>query len=139
VTSLTGEKVSLPSITIDSKNPLKVRLLSKLFNWKKGIKEKFKKSFNGIVTDIKIFLLTNILAFGIALFLNKKSLKNEKNYYIASGILTLSIAISVWGYLDQNWFYSFLLNNFTGWAYPVGMGILFSWLLFNYYQHKHAA
>jgi len=139
VTNLTTETGVPSSVVVETKNPLKKRLFQKIFGWKKGIKEKFKKSFNGIVLDVQIFLFSNIFAFGAALYLNRKTEGNDRNYYIASTILTLSIILSIAGYLDQNWFFKFLLNDFAGWGYPAGLILLFGWLLFNYHQSKKSA
>ena len=41
-----------------SKNPLKNKLVEKIFSWKSSIKTYFEKTFDGLILDIRIFLIS---------------------------------------------------------------------------------
>lgn len=115
-----------------SKNLLKNKLITKVYSWKVSLKGYFEKTFNSLVWDIRIFLMSNVIALLIAAFVCFKGKGLGKEALAVSVILTAVVALSALTYLNQNWLYTILLNNYGGYGYPVGILCTSGWLIYEY-------
>lgn len=113
-------------------NPLKKALFQKLFQWKKGIKSHFTSTFNNLITDIRIFLGTNVLALSIALFICLKSENLGGRSMALSIIVTIATGLSAMSYVNENWLLNVLLNSYAGYGYAFGIAFLTGWLFVEY-------
>ncbi len=122
-----------------SKNPLKNLLLEKIFSWKKNLKNYFNKTFDHLVFDIRLFITSNIVALLGAAFACYRQSTLGKDAIAISTILTIAIALSSIGYLDQNWFYSILLNSYAGYGYPLTILSTTAYIYYQYYKNEREA
>ena len=134
--TLSSSETSLIPVEMRSDNPLKNRLMGRIFLWKTSIKEHFENTFGGLVKDIHIFLFTNMMGLAIAAAIGIKSTSLGKSATTVSLILTFTIVISALGYMDKNWFYTILLNNYAGYSYPLGVFVTTLWLCYEYYKDR---
>ena len=118
---------------LKSQNPLKDALIKKVFSWKQNIKEHFNNSFERLVFDIRLFLVSNVIGLLSAALISWHSERLGKHAIAASLILTGVIIMSSISYVNSNWLYDILLNSFAGMAYPVGILLTSGWLFWNYY------
>ena len=121
--------------TIEAKriNPLMKGLLEKITSWKKSVEKYFNETFSDIIFDLTLFSISNIFAFGTALWLlNREGMIDLISYRVASGIITCSVIYASAMYFDQNWFFTVLLKSYFGWGYPVMIIAVFIWLLYRY-------
>ncbi len=139
VESLTLDEAQTTIIPPDlkSNNPLKNALMEKVFSWKSGIKDHFNKTFEGLVTDIRIFIVSNIFALLVAALVCYKQNTLGKESMVVSSILTGVIALSSLSYLDQNWLFTIILNSYSGYSYPVGILMTTLWLYYEYYSRRN--
>ncbi len=123
-----------------SANPLKSALFEKLFQWKQGLKSYFNKTFNGLITDIRLFLGTNVVALLIAAFVCFKSPSLGSRAMALSTIITLATALSAFSYINDSWLFNILLNSYAGYGYAGGIAFLTGWLYLEYAdrQNKNA-
>lgn len=119
-----------------SKNPLTHNLLEKIFTWKSSLKSYFTATFTDLVFDLRIFLFSNALGLLIAAWMIWHLAQLNNNMVVVSIILTISIILSSMSYVDRNWFYTILLKNYAGWAYPMGIISLCTWLCFEYFKEN---
>ncbi|NNF68053.1 MAG: hypothetical protein HKM98_11145 [Gammaproteobacteria bacterium] len=113
-------------------------LAAKFLNWKARIRGYFSQTFESLISDLRLFLFSTAVAFGIAAFLISRAEKPAKKYLVASAILALATVFSALAYVDQNWFFTVLLNSYMGWGYPAGIALMFGWLMYDYYAGKQA-
>src|SRR5690606_14595556 len=116
---------------------LKNALLEKIFAWKKGLKAYFNKTFSRLVLDIRIFLLSNVIALLVAALICYKQAALGKDALVVSAILTAVIAVSALSYLNQNWFFTILLNSYAGYGYIGGILATTAWLYYQYYTERN--
>lgn len=132
-----SESIESPS-PLKSKNPLKNALFKKIFGWKKELKNYFNKAFSGLIIDIRIFIASNVIALVIAAIACYKQAALGRDSLIVSAILTGVIALSTLSYVDQNWFFTILLNNYYGYGYLLGILLTTAWLYFEYHNNRDA-
>jgi len=125
-----GEQPSRESVAA---KPIVENIAAKVISWKQSINRYFNEVFEKIILDLRIFSSTNIVAFIWALWLSAKNgAIDSVPYWIASAILTGSILYSSMMYIDQNWFFTILLDSFMGIAYPIAIAIMFGYILYRY-------
>lgn len=121
-----------------SENPLKQQLLTKIMSWKRSLKAHFEATFDGLLRDIRIFLLTNVLALSAAFFICYKSEALHRKAFAVGAIMTFVITISAVGYLEKNWFYTILLRDYAGYGYPLGIVMGTLWMCYEYLTSEAA-
>jgi hypothetical protein len=109
---------------LTSEKPLNKVLLIMALSWKQNIKAHFDKTFAGLLFDIRLFLLSNVIGLFMAAFIARHNEKLGKHALVGSLILTGVIIFSSFTYINSNWFYNILLGRYTGIAYPVGVFII---------------
>lgn len=129
--AMDDEWVIIPP-TLTSKNPLKNALYEKVFAWKKVLKDQISRSLMGLVRDIRIFLITNVIALLFAAVVTFKNINEKYRPLVLSGSISVSVALSSLFYLDQNWLFNVLLNSYAGFGYSVGIAALSAWLYLEY-------
>jgi len=139
VTQMTQDESEVKDSSYSSGNPLSKALLEKVFGWKKGIKKHIEKAYSNLLTDIRIFCLTNIVGLLLAAIVLYKREVLGKHAVAVSSILTGVIALSALSYLDQNWLFAILLNRYVGYGYPVGIFGTFLWVFLEYHKSKKEA
>lgn len=135
IRSITGSGFAINADSAGSRAGLS-RLADRFLNWKARIQSHFDQTFARLMGDFRLFLATTAIAFALAVFLLMRSDNISRQYFVASAVLALATVYSAFSYIDQNWFFTILLNNYMGWGYPLGLGMLFGWLLFEYYKNK---
>jgi len=141
VSTMTMQKsgpVVLPN-ELTSQNPIKNALIKKTLSWKQSIKAHFDRSFDGLLFDIRLFLLSNIIGLLIAAFIAWQKEKLGKHALVASLILTGVIVFSSFSYINSNWFYNILLNRYAGIAYPLGILTVSFSLYYDYLKTQNKA
>ncbi len=133
--TLDEEKTQVIPPGLSSNNPLKNALIEKIFGWKLSLKRYFQETFSGLVVEIRIFLASNVVALLIAAFVCVKGKMLGRDAIIISTLLTAVIALSALNYVNQNWFYTILLNSYSGYGYIIGILSTTAWL---YYQYLSA-
>lgn len=123
---------------LQSGNPLKNAFLEKIFGWKNDLKTHFNQTFSQLIIDIRIFLISNVMALLIAAFICYKKDQLGKDAFFISKILTVIIAFSSLSYFDQNWFFTILLNRYYGYGYIFGIFITTAWVYYQYQKNKKA-
>lgn len=134
VLEVVDSKVTVPTLITEDMNLASKFLLNKIGSWKSRIASYFAKTFNRLIIDIRIFLASNMIALLIASLVIYGS--ESKARLTVSIILTFVIALSIWAYLSQSWFFNILLNNHMGIAYPVTLMFLWGWLLYDYGKER---
>lgn len=122
---------------LKSSNPLKNAFLNKVFSWKLGIRDHFTKTFEGLERDVRIFIMSNIIALLMAAFVCYKQHSLGRESMVVSSILTGVVALSSLTYLDQNWQVTIILNSYSGYGYPIGILTTTIWLYYEYYKAKN--
>ena len=134
--SETTENAASP---LDVAGVLKKRLIDKTFSWKKEIKEKFNLLIGKIVSDARLFLLSNLLVFAAALFFGLKANAGNKLNYMASAVSSLPVVITVLGFVDRNLLFAFLQNDVGRWSYIASLAGALAWLFYGHYTRKKPA
>lgn len=102
-------------------------------DWKASIQRHFDHTFQRLMVDLRIFFGSNLVAFALAAFLLWRSAELGTGHRVVSATVTLATLFSAVMYIDQNWFFTILLNSYVGWSYPAGTALLCGWLLYEYY------
>ena len=88
---------------------------------------KYMEIVEKLTMDVRIFLWTNSIVFiflFIASFLKPKA---TEHLFLPGILLFLSTAISSYFYIfEQNWFYTILYNNYTGFGYLAYLLVVFT-------------
>jgi len=113
-------------------NPLKAALFEKIFSWKQGLKSYFDKTFSRLITDIRIFLGTNVVALLIAAFICFKAPALGNRAMALSTIVTIATALSAFSYINESWLINIILNSYAGYGYAGGIAFLTGWLYLEY-------
>jgi len=134
VGSITQQDANVSALPSEFKtnNPLKAALFEKVFSWKQSLKSYLDGTFSKLITDIRIFLATNVVALFIAAFVCIRSEKLGGRPMVISSVITIATALSTYGYVNDNWLFNILLNSFAGYGYSAGIVSLSAWLYFEY-------
>jgi len=128
--TLDASKTHIAPPEASDPNPLKKMFLEKIFSWKTSIKAYFKNTFDGLVFDILAFLVSNIIALSIAAFISYNNQLLGRETIIVNTILTSVVALSSLLYINQDWFFTILLNSYTGYGYLLLVLIMTAWLYY---------
>ena len=139
IEQMTQDKTEVSSNEVETNNPLAKVLIEKVFGWKNNIKNHFDNTFSKLLTDLRIFCVTNVVGLFLAALVLFKREDYGKYSTTVSVILSDVIALSALSYFDQSWLYSILLNNYAGYGYPLGIISTFCWLFYEYHKSKEEA
>jgi len=112
-------------------SPLQKSLMEKVVSWKMSIKHYFDKTFEGLVIDLRIFLLSNVIALAVGAFVGIRTRLLGDDGMLLNIILTGVVALSSLFYIDKNWFFTILLNNYSGYGYPFTVLLMTGWLYYH--------
>ncbi len=126
------EKASVIPQELETNNPLKMALYKKIYSWKQGLKSYFNKTFFRLILDIRIFLLTNIVALLIAAFICFRVSSTGSRAMALSTIITIATAFSALSYINSSWLINILLNSYAGYGYAGGIAFLTGLLYWEY-------
>ena len=91
------------------------------------IKGKYHETLAGLKLDLRIFLGSNALLFGLVLIISIVKARAVKHLYLPAGLLLISTFISIAIYIfGQNWFFTIIYNDFMGFGYLAYVGTLFA-------------
>jgi hypothetical protein len=104
-----------PEIT----NPLARKSLDFLTKRLAGASAHFKRSFDGLIRDLRIFATTNLVVFLCAAGLCLAAKTPYWRFWLSvwSALLLVASVISVFLYIDQMWVWNILMNRYQGWTY----------------------
>ncbi|MGH1429390.1 MAG: hypothetical protein ACRBEE_15750 [Arenicella sp.] len=132
--TLSETKTVIAPPELNSRNPLKNALLTKIYSWKSDIRKHFNRTFSALITDIRIFIVSNIISLLAAVIICYKQRSLGKRSFAISLILTIVVALSSLTYLSKDWLFSIIINSYAGYGYPLGIAILTFWLCFEYFK-----
>lgn len=133
VASIVKGDHEIPKGKIDyGANPLKKALTDKIFSWKTSLKVHFENTLSNLIRDIRIFLISNIVALSVAAAVVLRPGLIGKKAQAVSAIVTLVVATSIVTYVDRNWLYAIILNNYAGYGYPLSLLLTSLWLCYEY-------
>jgi len=121
--------ITLPEAS--NSNPLKNMLVKKIFSWKTSIKAYFENTFDGLIFDIRAFLVSNLIALTIGAFISYNNQLLGKETIIVNTILTSVVILSSLLYINQDWFFTILLNRYNGYGYLFIVLIMTTWLYYH--------
>ncbi|MGB6220608.1 hypothetical protein [Haloferula sp.] len=113
-------------------------LISKLHGWKIQIHQYYQKVLGRILSDLRIFSGTNLVAGLISLVLALKSSGLPSSTLLKlSSLLCMAFACSIYGYFNTFSFYQYLFNWHMGWRYPAVVSLLYLYLVAKLYKHRN--
>lgn len=90
------------------------------------IEGKYSEIVADLLRDLRIFLGTNLLAFGLLLVLSITKPGRVRQLFVPGVLLGVATVTGSVIYLfGQNWFYTLLYGDFLGWAYGVWLLLIF--------------
>lgn len=117
-----GKDFEFPEI----KNPLARAAVDLISKGVSGLKGHIEESYRDLISDVRLFAGTNLLAFGIAAWLCRVARTPRSRHWLLafSGLMLVVLLMSISSYLDQNWTWSIVTGRYMGWAYPFTVGLL---------------
>ena len=90
------------------------------------VKTRLDASYQGLLADLRLFAITNLVAFLLAAVLCWLArTPHSRRWLVAYSVIMLGTTIvSIAFYVGQNWFWNFLRNDYLGWQYPAVVGAL---------------
>lgn len=118
ISQATGERAGdfeFPEI----KNPLARKGLDLLARNLSGAREHFRKSYNNLILDVRIFCGTNVVALLLATWLLVAARSPQMRHWLGAWSIVVLISTAFWtdAYLHQSWTWSILFNDYFGWSY----------------------
>lgn len=90
---------------------------------------KYMEIVTKLTIDIRIFLGTNGFIFMFLLLLSFVKPQAVKHLFLPCGLLCISTLICSYFYLfEQNWFYTIIYNDYTGFSFITYLGMVFALL-----------
>lgn len=90
---------------------------------------KYMEIVQKLTMDVRIFLGSNLLVFLVLLIASFLKPRAAKQLFLPGALLLLSTIICSYFYLfEQNWFYTILYNDYTGFAYIGYLVFVFAFL-----------
>jgi hypothetical protein len=111
-------------------------ILEKIIGWREKIKNHFSVAFDMVVIYLIIFLIANIVSLLFAIYLMRWAPSKIPHLVSTSLILTLIVGFSSFLFLDRDWTYVFIKNEFYLSSYPIGLLIAFIYVLFQYHKYR---
>ena len=100
------------------------------------IKGKYHETLTGLKLDLRIFLGSNALLFGLVFVISIIKARAVKHLYLPAGLLLISTFISIAIYIfGQNWFFTIIYNDFMGFGYLIYVSVLFALLCDIIFNH----
>jgi hypothetical protein len=111
--------------------PLARKAVENLVQGFSNLKEHLEESYRGLILDLRLFAATNLVAFLVAASLAWVARTPRAQHWLLaySFVMLPMIGISIAFYLDRNWTWSLLRNDYMGWSYPVVMGVVTLYVL----------
>lgn len=107
-------------------NPIARKSIDFLTKRLAGAPAHFTRSLDGLITDLRVFSLTNLIVFTIAAVLCFAARTAHWRFWLSawSAVMLLATVISISLYADQGWVWNILTNHYQGWAYAATHGII---------------
>lgn len=88
------------------------------------LKDRLEESYRSLIADLRIFAATNLVAFLLAASLAWVAKTPRASHWLLgySLVMLLAFAASIFLYVDQNWTWNLLRNDYMGWGYPTFLG-----------------
>jgi hypothetical protein len=121
---------------IKGANPSQRAILEKIIGWREKITIHFSIAFDMVLIYLIVFLVTNIASLLFAIYLIRWAPLKIPHLVSTSLILTLIVGFSSFLFLDRNWTYAFIKNEFYLSSYPIGFLGAFLYVLFQYHKYR---
>ncbi|WP_444945862.1 hypothetical protein ACJJIP_20055 [Microbulbifer sp. VTAC004] len=88
---------------------------------------KYMEIVHKLTLDVRIFLATNSIVFILLLIASFMQPRAIKQLFLPAGLMLASTGICSYFYLfEQNWFYTIIYNDYTGFAYVSYLSFVFA-------------
>jgi hypothetical protein len=123
IAELTGKKaLRVPEVAND-------KVLQTVVGWKKRVVDYYDKVLDGLVLDLRVFALTNVVAACAAVwFAVRATERMQTRLLLVSGVLCASMVLCTLQYYDSLTFFKIITNSYSLSAYPLGLTAMFVWL-----------
>ena len=125
VSNITSEESTQRFKEFAIQNPFLSKVIPKNLFFYQLIKGHFIKSYQKLLNDLRIFFCTTLIGLSFCLYVQLKQTKNRPTN-LPSYVMLISLAYSTSTYIDQSFFFNFLLNTHMGIWYPVLLLITFT-------------
>ena len=93
------------------------------------MKTKYMEVAYKLKTDLRIFTGSNTVVFALLLLISFTKPQAIKHLFLPGILLGVSTIICSYFYLfNQNWFFTIIYNEYTGWGYLAYLGVIFAFL-----------
>jgi hypothetical protein len=108
------------------KNPIARSAMDFLVKSLAGASAHFRKSFDSLIQDLRIFAGTNLLVFLIAAALCFLAKFPQQRFWLTawSAVLALATVLSINLYVGQSWVWNVLTNRYQRWTYAVTLVLI---------------
>lgn len=114
------------------RNSMELKIISYENSLKKLVEfshTKYMEIVNQLTNDIRTFLGVNLFIFLILLAVSFMKPQAGKHLLLPSGLMVISMAFCSYFYLfEQNWFYTIIYNDYTGFSYLGYLIVVFGFL-----------
>ena len=101
----------------------------KVLGWKEALRSHYNETLNALITDMRIFSGSNVVAGLLGFILAFRGKDRETSHLVISAsLLLVAVAIGVYYYVDGMSFFKILFRNYLGWWYPVMVVLIFLYL-----------
>jgi len=108
------------------------KMSDKASNWKERAREHYQKVLRRLLTDLRIFASTNVVAASLAFLCAWRSRERTMRSLIAiSWMLLIATGFGIYLYIDSFSFFTILSDSYMEWAYPA---ILAAFFLYTYFE-----
>lgn len=114
--------LDLPEI----ESPVARKAIDVLLKGVTDLKAHLAESYRALILDVRVFAATNLIAFLLAAGLAKLARTPRARHWLIgySFIMLIAFAGSILLYLNQNWMWSLLRNDYMGWDYAALLGVI---------------
>ncbi|MCF6314658.1 MAG: hypothetical protein L3J39_19575 [Verrucomicrobiales bacterium] len=113
------------------------KLRGKFLGWKDALRKHYNKSLNELLSDLRLFCATNVVAGILGMLLSYISRgKKARVLLIYCVILLFAIGSAIQYYIDSMGFFKILIGGYIGWDYP--LLILITFVATYWYIGRHA-
>jgi hypothetical protein len=109
----------------------------KIYGWKERIRMHYNNVLRRLITDLRIFSGSNVVAACIAFVCAWRSPGRQAlQLTLISALLLVAIGLGVYFYIDDFSFFTILFNWYLGWVYPALIALLFITMYFGHGSHR---
>lgn len=108
-------------------------LAEKVVNVKRKVQEYYDRTFRGLLNDLRIFSITNLVAGSAALFLALRPMAAFRKSIVWFSFLMFAAVISTsYAYIDDISYFNIMMGWYMGWTYPLALITALTFLFLDY-------